>query len=419
VNYDVIIIGAGAAGFMAAIEAGKRARRVLLLDHSHKLCEKIRISGGGRCNFTNIHASSEHYISENPHFCKSALAVYTPQDFIALAESHGIAYHEKKLGQLFCDEGSSQIIQMLLKEASKYQVNIKTACKIDELDYRQNSSPRFSLDTSQGSFGSESLVIACGGLSIPQIGASDYGYSVALKFGLQLSKRIAPGLVPLCFKGEELAFCSSLSGLSIDATVSCSGTSFRENILFTHRGLSGPAILQISSFWQEGHIIRVNFLPELGQELKLLIKSKEHSRKQIKNLLKLITGPNIPEAFWNQYLDDLQGLRLSIKNREINDWQRYLEQVNRPVSELSYEFLDLLTDSLCDWQLQPTHSEGYAKAEVTVGGVSTDEISSKTMEAKKYPGLYFVGEVLDVTGWLGGYNLQWAWSSAYVCGQYC
>lgn len=397
VDLDVIIIGAGAAGFMCAIEAAKRGRRVFLLDKSKKIGEKIRISGGGRCNFTNINASPENYISSNPHFCRSALAKYTPQDFIDLVEEYNIAYHEKKLGQLFCDYKSTQIIDLLFSEARKYAVQIIKECEIFKVDKSKDSQgkDKYKLETSHGIFFGDSLVLATGGLSIPQIGASGFGYHIARQFDINVVET-SPALVPFTCKGSTLDRFQQLSGVSIDALISCCGQSFRENILFTHKGLSGPAVLQISSYWNPNAEVIVDLLPDLDffEYIKKLKSSKE-SKKSLKNILKEF----LPSKF-------------------VDIWgEAYKFEEN--VASLSFEKIQAIEDSLKKLKIQPSGTEGYAKAEVTRGGVDTNELSSKTMEARKQPGLYFIGEVVDVTGQLGGYNFQWAWASGYTAGQYC
>ena len=385
---DVIVIGAGAAGFFAAIEAGKRGLKVLLLDHSKKIGEKIRISGGGRCNFTNLGAGPENYISQNPHFCKSALASYTAQDFIDLVEKHNIPYHEKKLGQLFCDRGSGDIITLLHREAERAGVEILTNCKVRDFGPESYKDGKFELETSLGDFQASSVVIATGGLSIPQIGATDFGYKIARNFGLEIIEP-RPALVPFTCKQEVFA---ELTGMSLDTVVSLGKTSFRENILFTHKGLSGPAILQISSYWNPGDFITIDTCPDrdLYQEL---VDLKKQSTKQIKTLL------DYPDKF----LDNIGSVF----------------DLSQKISETSNQFLQELSHKLKNWQITPTGTEGFAKAEVTVGGVDTNELNSKTMEAKKVPGLYFIGEVVDVTGWLGGYNFQWAWASGFSAGNNC
>lgn len=386
-KFDAVIIGAGAAGLMCAIEAGKRSRRVLVIERNSVVGEKIRISGGGRCNFTNRNADHSNYISANPHFCKSAMARFTTNDFISLVEKHGIPFHEKKLGQLFCDGRSQQIIEMLLKECFDAGVEIKTGCETKEL----NKDDLFSISTTQGTFQSHSLAIATGGLSIPQMGATNFGYRIAKQFGLRVGP-LRPGLVPVQVQTEDFAPFRELSGVSLDALVSCKGVSFRENILFTHRGLSGPAILQISSFWHEGESISIDLLPDVNTHN--LFRDPGNIAKEINVLL-------------NQFLP----------KRFVETWLR-LRGGSHPVNRHSRGELDDLAKSLHGWTITPTGSEGFGKAEVTVGGVDTDELSSKTMESKNIPGLFFVGEVVDVTGWLGGYNFQWAWASGWVAGQF-
>lgn len=391
-KFDVIIVGAGAAGFMCAIEAAKRGRKVLLMDKAKKIGEKIRISGGGRCNFTNINANPENYISNNPHFCKSALSRYQPQDFIDLVEEYGIEYHEKKLGQLFCDFKSTQIIDLLFSEARKYKVEIIKDCEVFKLN---NDNSAYSLESSQGSFSCQSLVIATGGLSIPQIGASDFGHRIAKQFDIGVTDTY-PALVPFTFNSSKLQLCNKLSGVSIDSIVYCAKKSFRENILFTHKGLSGPAILQISSYWDEGDEIIIDLLPDVDllEHLKN-IKNSKGSKKSLTNTLKEF----LPSKF-------------------IDTWMKEFK-FEENLSSLSNAKLQDLVGSIKQLKLLPSGTEGYAKAEVTRGGVDTAELSSKTMESKKQPGLYFIGEVVDVTGHLGGYNFQWAWASGYTAGQYC
>ncbi len=385
--YDVIILGAGAAGAMCAIEAGKRGRKVLLLERNREIGEKIRISGGGRCNFTNVVTRSDHYLSANPHFCKSALARFTPDDFLVLVERNGIRYHEKKLGQLFCDDSSRQIINLLSKECNLAGVELITDCQIR--DVRKDQV--FVLATSKGEFRSAALVIATGGLSIPKLGASDIGYRVAKQFGLRIISP-KPGLVPFVLSGEELSFCSDLSGVSVDSSVSCGGQSFRENILFTHRGLSGPAILQISSYWNPGDEISIDLSPEVN--LRELFREKQQTDDDFAMVLAGILPRRLAKKWCERFASPVPMHRHSI----------------RSLSELA--------DRLHDWKLVPEGTEGYGKAEVTCGGVDTDELSSKTMESRKIPGLFFIGEVVDVTGHLGGYNFQWAWASGFVAGQY-
>ncbi len=385
-SYDVIILGAGAAGLMCAIEAGKRGRSVVVLERNEKIGEKIRISGGGRCNFTNIVTNHEHYISDNPHFCKSALARFTPDDFIALIEKHSIKYHEKKLGQLFCDQSSKEIISMLEKECADAGVDIVTGCHVTDV----HKGEQFSVTTDAEEIKSKSLVIATGGLSIPKMGATDFGYRLAKKFGLNVTFT-RPGLVPLTFDKEDVLFFNELSGASLDAVVSCNGTSFRENILFTHRGLSGPAILQISSYWNRGDEISVDLSPDV--DLLEYLKEKHSSVAELSTVLSSI-----------------------FPNRLAKQWcERYVP--TKPILHFSFKELAAIADQLHHWNLVPQSTEGYEKAEVTCGGVDTNELSSKTMGAKKAPGVFFIGEVVDVTGHLGGYNFQWAWASGFVAGE--
>ncbi len=385
-SVDVAIIGAGAAGMMCAIEAGKRGRRVLVLEHAAKLGEKIRISGGGRCNFTNIESRPENFLSANPDFCRSALARYTPRDFIALVEKHGIAWHEKKLGQLFCDGSSRQIIDMLKAECDDASVRWRMPAKVISV----TKDERFSIATDRGDFESESLVIACGGLSIPQIGASRFGYRIAEQFGLEVTE-LRPALVGLTFAPETLTRFAGLSGISIDAIVGCNGTRFRENLLVTHRGLSGPAILQISSYWRPGLDLSVNLLPDL--DAREMLEAAHSSEKMLANAL----GALLPQRFAQRWV-------------EIN-----FEDL--PMKRLGASRLREIAGRLRDWRLRPSGTVGYRKAEVTLGGVDTRELSSRTLEARKTPGLYFIGEVVDVTGHLGGHNFQWAWASGYAAGQ--
>ncbi len=384
---DVIVVGAGAAGLMCAIEAGKRGRSVLVLERNQKIGEKIRISGGGRCNFTNKVTAHEHFISENPHFCKSALARFTPDDFIAMVEKHGIAYHEKTLGQLFCDTSSHQIISMLENECHNAGVQIVADCNISGI----RKKDKFNVSTRSGEFESVSLVIATGGLSIPKMGATDFGYRLARQFSLHLTQT-APGLVPLTLHPEDVSFCGELSGVSVDAIASCNGKSFRENILFTHRGLSGPAILQISSYWKPGDTISINLSPDV--DLKKFLTEQQQSDLEL-----------------STRLSDIFSKRLAKKLCERYGWIK-------PLRHTTKEELYSIAAKLHNWTIEPKGTEGYSKAEVTCGGIDTKELSSKTMETRKVTGLFAVGEVVDVTGHLGGYNFQWAWASGFVAGQY-
>ncbi len=384
---DVIIIGGGAAGLMCAIEAGKRRRRVIVIEHADRIGKKIAISGGGRCNFTNLYTSPDNFLSTNPNFCKSALARYTPADFIALVEKHGIRYHEKKLGQLFCDGSSREIIAMLLAECESARVEIRVNCAVREI----RKDDAFVLETNQGEFECQSLVIATGGLSIPPMGATDFGYRVARQFGLAI-RETRPALVPLTLGGDKLDELRELSGVSIDSIVSCNGEEFRENILFTHRGLSGPAILQASSYWNKGDSISINLFPE--HDAGEILTAEHRGNIELVNLL----ARYLPRRFANAWCD--------------------LFAPSRPLSSYSQKELEAVARTLHDWRLAPNGSEGYKKAEVTVGGVDTDELSSKTMESRRMPGLYFIGEVVDVTGHLGGFNFQWAWASGHAAGTY-
>jgi predicted Rossmann fold flavoprotein len=387
-NQDVIIIGAGAAGLFCAIEAGKRGRRVLVLDHAERVGKKIAISGGGRCNFTNIYTSPENFVSANPHFCKSALARYTPGDFISLVEKHGIAYHEKKLGQLFCNERSQQIIDMLLLECAEAGVEIRCGCQVRAL---QHSTGSFHISTNLGVLTASSLVIATGGLSIPPLGATDLGYRIARQFDLRIEAP-RPALVPFTLSPEVQKQLAPLSGISLDALVSCEGQEFRENILLTHRGLSGPAILQISLYRQKTAPIDINLLPD--DDVFTLLKQKQSSDIELSKAL----AQHWPRRFAAVWC-------------ELYAPSRRLKQFTDPeLVEIAKQIQQL--------QITPAGTEGFRKAEVTAGGVDTAELSSQTMEAKRVPGLYFIGEVVDVTGQLGGYNFQWAWASGYAAGQY-
>lgn len=385
-DYDVIIIGAGAAGLMCAIQAGQRGRRVLVIDHAKKIGEKIRISGGGRCNFTNLHTGSQAYISGNAHFCKSALRQYTQDDFIAMIQRHGIAYHEKTLGQLFCDESAQQIIDMLLRECADAGVRILKDTQI------RNVCDGYLIQSSAGDFRAQSLVVATGGLSIPKIGASKFGYDIARQFGIPVTETRA-GLVPLTFQGALLDQCKSLSGVSVRASISCAGICFTEGLLFTHRGLSGPSILQISSYWREGQDIVIDLAPDI--DVYTMLKDRKLSTP--KQDIQTVLSSALPSRLVDNICD-----RLNASGR---------------IADLSDKILKRISDHVHQWAVRPSGTEGYRTAEVTLGGIDTNALSSKTMEAKTKPGLYFVGEVIDVTGHLGGYNFQWAWSSGYVAGQ--
>jgi len=390
-DFDVVILGAGAAGMMCAIEAGKRGRRVLVLDHAGKVGAKILISGGGRCNFTNLLTPPEAYVSENPHFCKSALSRFRPEDFISLVRAHGVSFHEKKLGQLFCDRTAKDIVRLLTTECEKAGVTVRLSTEIHSII---REGDLFFIDTTCGAFRAASLVIATGGLSIPKIGATGLGYDIARQFGLKIIPT-APALDGFLLNAQSLATLRDLSGVSVDCVVTCSGVSFRENILFTHRGLSGPAALQASLYWRQGEPLTINLLPDHNAALWLIDKKRSGSRAEIKNLLAMFLPKNLAETLGT--LHDFPG---------------------GPLLQISDKTLKEIGQLLNAWTLEPAGTVGYDKAEVTRGGVSTDELSSKTMESKKIPGLYFIGEVVDVTGRLGGFNFQWAWASGWVAGQY-
>lgn len=389
ISCDVLIVGAGAAGMMCAIEAGKRGRKTVIIDHAEAPGEKIRISGGGRCNFTNLHTSPKNFLSQNPHFCKSALARYSQHDFIKLIERHNIAYHEKTLGQLFCDGSSRQIVDMLLAEMEKAGAELLLETTVSSI----KRTDTFKVDTSAGKISAASLVIATGGLSIPKMGATGFAYDVARQFGLNVVPTRA-GLVPLLFDGGLLALTKPLSGVSVDPAEAKAGkTAFREALLFTHKGLSGPAILQISSYWQDGGIL-VNLAPDSDLFTELRGMREEKSRVLLRNAL---------ARFLPQRLADLIAEQSGF---------------DAPMTDLSDEKLRAVVKRVQAWEIFPTGTEGYRTAEVTLGGVDTDELSSKTMESKKAPGLYFIGEAVDVTGHLGGHNFQWAWSSGWCAGQF-
>ena len=379
--FDAIVIGGGAAGLFCAAEAGKRGKRVLVIERNDKVGRKIIISGGGRCNFTNRTVTAENFISQNPHYAKSALARYTPQDFIELVQKHKIAYYEKKLGQLFCRESSNQIVEMLLAECRDAKVRIVTGCTVEKIEERGS----FSVQTDQGVFESARLIVATGGLSFAKIGATNFGYQIAQQFGLKIVE-MRPSLVPLVMSGEGFR---DLAGISIEAVVSTYGQSFRENILFTHRGMSGPAILQISNYWKKPEPVAIDLLG--GTDALTLLTKNRVSTKRLDNFL----AEYIPA--------------------KVSDRMFGIE--SRRLAEMSDNEIAATAHRLNNWELQFKDTEGYDKAEVTLGGVSTDELSSKTFESKKVPGLYFIGEVVDVTGWLGGYNFQWAWASGYAAAQ--
>ncbi len=386
-KFDVIIIGAGAAGLMCAIEAGKRHRKVLLLDHANKPGKKILMSGGGRCNFTNYNITPDAYISHNPHFCKSALSRYTQWDFIELVKKHKIPFHEKTLGQLFCDNKSRDILNLLLNEADSANVTLKLNTKI--LDIENPNQKHFKIKTENTIYHCESLVIATGGLSIPTMGASPFGYKIAEQFNLKIYPTKA-GLVPFTLKPTDKSTFEKLPGVSVNSIVSTDSKSFVENILFTHRGLSGPAILQISSYWKQHDYIVIDMLP--GIDIKEYLRNSLQI-KLVKTILTELLPKSLIETFINQ------------------------KTLNTKIAEVSKEDIDIIATSLSNWKLIPNGTEGYRTAEVTLGGVDTTALSSQTFEVNNTPGLFFIGEVLDVTGWLGGYNFQWAWSSGWAAGQ--
>jgi predicted Rossmann fold flavoprotein len=388
-NYDVVIIGAGAAGLMCALTAGQRGRKVLVLDHAERMGNKILISGGGSCNFTNLYLEPENYISENPHFCKSALSRFSQHDFISLVEKYNISYQQRQLGQLFCNGNSVEILNLLLEECRLSDVNIQNRSTIKKIE----KDNYFTIKTNSKNYVTESLVIATGGLSMPAIGASGFGYEIAEQFGLKVLSR-NPGLVPLTFCRDVLDDFSDLSGISADAVVSCKGQSFREAILFTHRGLSGPAVLQISNYWQPGDEVVINLLPDIDLTETIKQWQKERPKTELKNLIgELLTK--------------------RVAHRWLELWHH-----NKPVNQYNEKEINEVADIFHAWCIRPSDTEGYRVAEVTRGGVDTNELSSKTFEARKMKSLYFIGEVVDVTGWLGGYNLQWAWSSGFSAGQF-
>ena len=378
--HDAIIIGGGAAGLFCAFSAGRRGKRVLVIEHNAELGRKIIISGGGRCNFTNIHTQPENFISQNPHFCKSALSRYTPQDFIELVKKHKIAYYEKKLGQMFCRERSLSIVEMLLAECRSARVEIKTGCTVSNVVRNEH----FHIETSHGIFEAKNLVVACGGLSFQKIGASDLGYRIARGFKIKIVET-RPSLVALVVEGEKY---KQLAGVSVDASVTTGKQSFRENILFTHRGMSGPAILQISNYWKRGEPVSFHLTPET--DIAKRLSENRTSRRNLSNFL----GEFLPQRFADEFA--------------IREFK------NKPLYQMNDGEIDALARSLTDWCVKFRETEGYDRAEVTLGGISAAELSSQTMESKKIPGLYFIGEVVDVTGWLGGYNFQWAWASAHA-----
>jgi predicted Rossmann fold flavoprotein len=387
ITKDVVIIGAGAAGLMCAIEAGKRNRSVLILDHMKNIGKKIRVSGGGRCNFTNTNMGPDNYLSSNPHFCKSALARFTPHDFIAMVQKHGIAYYEKEKGQIFCRETSAEIVRMLHEECRAVGVQMRINCRVRGI----TKAGSFSVETDSGRVEAKSIVIATGGLSYPDLGATDLGFRIALSFGIKVT-HLKPALVPLIFSLRDSERYVELSGLSFETSVSCGGRRFSGEMLFTHHGLSGPAILQASSYWNAGEDITIDLLPET--DAYELFLSKRTGKIELSNLL----SEYLPRRFAHRWCE--------------------LHAPSKPICRYTDTQLKEIAHLIHHWILQPGGTEGYKRAEITAGGVDTDELSSKTMEARKVPGLYFAGEVVDVAGQLGGYNLQWAWSSGFVAGQY-
>ncbi|KRD64435.1 NAD(P)/FAD-dependent oxidoreductase [Ensifer sp. ENS10] len=387
---DVVIIGAGAAGMMCAIEAGKRGRRAAVLDHAKAPGEKIRISGGGRCNFTNIHAGPKNFLSANPHFCKSALARYTPRDFLALVEKHGIAWHEKTLGQLFCNHSAKDIIRMLLAEMRDVHAELRLETTIESVE---RHGAGFRVMTDEGPIDAQSLVIASGGKSIPKMGATGLAYRIAEQFGLGIVET-RPGLVPLTLDPAQLETIGELAGVAADAEARFGKTAFREAVLITHRGLSGPAILQISSYWREGQEIELRLMPDIDISAILKEIRRTHGKQAVQTAL----GDILPRRLAQFFAD---GAKLT----------------GRQLADLSDKTINQLSSSIQAWTIKPAGSEGYRTAEVTLGGVDTKGLDSKTMQAKAVPGLYFIGECVDVTGWLGGYNFQWAWASGFAAGQ--
>ncbi|MEP7212644.1 MAG: NAD(P)/FAD-dependent oxidoreductase [Acidobacteriota bacterium] len=382
-KYDVIVIGGGAAGLYCAIEAGKRGRRTLVIEHNAAMGRKIIISGGGRCNFTNLHTTHENFVSQNPHFAKSALARHTPADFVSLVRKHGIPYYEKKLGQLFCRDRSNAIVDMLVAECKDAGVRFSTSTTVTKIEKAAN----FELETSRGRMTASSVVVATGGVSFAKIGATDLGYRIAKQFGLKLTQT-RPSLVPLTL---ERGGWPELAGVSVDSSVSTDGAGFRENILFTHRGMSGPAILQISNYWKSGLPVTIDLLP--GVDARELLTRNRASRRRIDNFL----ADHLPQRFVEQFVS--------------------ANMPTKPLDQYSNLEIERAASALNGWQVTFAGTEGFDRAEVTLGGVSTAELSSQTMESKKTPGLFFIGEVVDVTGWLGGYNFQWAWSSGFAAGK--
>ncbi len=387
-SFDVIIIGAGAAGLMCAMTSAQRGRKVLIVDHANKAGKKILMSGGGFCNFTNLYTSADNYFSSNPHFCKSALSRYSPYDFLALVDKHKVSWREKEQGQLFCRDSSKDILNILLKECRDAKVEIQLRCDILEI----KKSHVFEINTSKGKFISDSLVVATGGLSIPTLGATGFGYDIARQFGLGILP-VQAALVPFTLQPEILNKVSELSGISVEATVLCADILLTGAMLFTHRGLSGPVILQMSPYWKNGDEIEINLLPELNISEFLLAKKLAHPNMELKNIL----AEKLPKKMLKVFCE-MWGFEVVMKSL-----------TEKEISKIAYQFNH--------WKIKPSGTEGYRTAEVTMGGVNTDELSSKTMQSKKIPGLYFIGEVVDITGQLGGFNFQWAWASGWAAGQ--
>ena len=407
--FDCVVIGAGAAGLMCAATAGQRGRRVLVVDHANKVGKKILMSGGGRCNFTNQWVEPANFLSANPHFCISALKRFSQYDFLSLVDKYQLAYHEKTLGQLFCDNRAKDILNILLAECEAGEVTIETRCEVQhisqlnptnslaELEDTETNTARFELQTALGPVRCQSLVVATGGPSIPTLGATGFGYDLARQFGLRVTD-LQASLVPFTLKGERLALAQSLAGVALPVSISCGNQTFKEALLFTHKGLSGPAVLQISNYWHPGEAVQINFLPE--QDLSALVREWQQAGEKAE--LKTLLSRLLPKRFVLAWLafPELQSL------------------VIKPVAQLSHTDIATLVSVFQSWSCVPAGTEGYKTAEVTRGGVCTDQISSKTFETKSVAGLYFIGEVLDVTGWLGGFNFQWAWSSGWCAGQY-
>ncbi len=387
-SYDVVIVGAGAAGLMCALTAGARGRRVLVVDHANKVGKKILMSGGGRCNFTNLYTTPDNFLSANPHFVKSALSRYTPWDFIALVEKHRVPYHEKKLGQLFCDRSSKDIVRLLLDECQAVNAEVVTQCRVERIHPGQPHA----LQTSLGRLGCESLVIATGGYSIPKMGATGFGFDFARSLGLPVRPTRA-ALVPVTLDARTLRRLDGLAGVSLDTLTSAGGQAFRENILFTHRGLSGPAVLQASSYWEPGQPLEIDLFPESDLAQRIETARRERPRMELKNLLAEHLSRRVAQRWCERYV------------------------ASKPLDQLGHADLRRLEQACKPWVVWPDGTEGYRTAEVTLGGVDTDALSSKTMECREHPGLYFIGEVVDVTGHLGGHNFQWAWASGHAAGQ--